>query len=101
MSKAAAHCGTEAGMSGEAVGRNPTDWYHCQNSPSGPTILSYRAVGNRQRSKGESENERLCNAFLHGSEAPAKLSRAQILCVAAPAETMNWNICLHKEVSVH
>lgn len=46
--------------SGEAVGRNPIGWYHCQNSPSGPTILSYRALGNRQRSKGESESERLC-----------------------------------------
>lgn len=87
--------------SGDAVGGNPIGLYHCQNSPSGPTILSYRALGNRQRSKEESDNERLCTPFFHRTEKLLPDCQELKSCVWQ-LQQRPWTgfTCLHEEVSV-
>lgn len=55
-------------------------------------VLPYHtALGNRQRSKRESDDKRLCAPFLPSQswEVAATSPGAEILCVAAPRETMN------------
>lgn len=59
------HCSAEAGAKWRSSGQESHRLVSLPKFPSGPTVLSYRALGNRQRSKEESENERPCTPFLH------------------------------------
>lgn len=74
----------------ESVGRNPIDSYPCQNSPSGSTILSSRALGRGRGARVRVKMKDSVPCSFTEPRACCKTAESSILCVAAPAQAMNW-----------